>query len=53
MIINVSETFSYDIPVYAKGQSRQSSPIGERRARIVQDIYIKGIVSPDVFAAIW
>lgn len=53
VIINVSETFSYDIPVYAKGQSRQSSPIGERRARIVQDIYIKGIVSPDVFAAIW
>jgi hypothetical protein len=53
VIINVSQTFSFDIPVYGKYQDRSLSPQGARRGRTVQDIYIKGIVSPETFDAIW
>jgi co-chaperonin GroES (HSP10) len=53
VIINVSQTFSFDIPVYGQGEDRALSPKSARRARTVQDIYIKGIVSPEIFNAIW
>ena len=53
VIVNVNETYSFDMPVFAKGQHGNTSPTGARRGRIVQDIYIKGIVSPEIFNAIW
>ncbi len=54
VLINVSETYSFDLPVYADGaRAGISSPTGERRARVVQDVYVKGIVSPKIFDAIW
>jgi hypothetical protein len=53
VIVNVSQTFSFDIPVYGPDEDRKLSPKSARRARTVQDIYIKGIVSPATFNAIW
>lgn len=53
VIVNINETFSFDLPVYSKGRSRAGSPDGERRARMVQDVYVRGIVSKDAFNTVW
>jgi hypothetical protein len=54
VLVNVSQTYSFDLPVYGtEAAKRSGSPDGQRRARLVQDIYVKGIVSPEMFDAIW
>lgn len=53
VLINVSETYSFDLPVYTAHAARTGSPDGERRCRLVQDVYVKLIVSEEMFDAIW
>jgi hypothetical protein len=53
VLVNVSETYSFDLPVYDSSRTIPGSPAGERRARIVADVYVKAIVSPKMFDAIW
>lgn len=53
VLIDVKETYSFDLPVYSAGKIGQGSPDGERRARIIQDVYVHGIVDRTMFDAIW
>ena len=53
VLINVNEAFSFDVPVYSKSAMRIGSPDGQRRMRLVQDIYARIIASSSVFDAIW
>jgi co-chaperonin GroES (HSP10) len=53
VLINVNEAFSFDVPVYRKSAQRVGSPEGQRRMRLVQDVYARIIASPQVFDAIW
>lgn len=53
VLINVNESFSFDVPVYSNSAKRIGSPDGQRRMRLVQDVYARIIASPSVFDAIW
>jgi co-chaperonin GroES (HSP10) len=53
VLINVNEAFSFDVPVYRNSSMRVGSPDGQRRMRLVQDVYARIIASPQVFDAIW
>ena len=53
VIININETLSFDVPVYHQNKSRFGSADGQRRMRLVQDVYVRVIASPEVFDAIW
>ena len=53
VLVNVGETYSFDVPVYHNPVNRFGSPQGQRRCRLVQDVYARLIASPQVFDAIW
>ena len=52
VIININETFSFDVPVW-KGNQHVGAPEYERRMRLAHDVYIRAVVSPEAFDAIW
>jgi co-chaperonin GroES (HSP10) len=53
VLIDVRETYSFDVPIYDNPKVRVGSPTGLRRMRLVQDVHVRLIASPKVFDAIW
>jgi co-chaperonin GroES (HSP10) len=53
VLIDVRETYSFDVPIYDNPNVRLGSPSGQRRMRLAQDVHVRIIASPSVFDAVW
>lgn len=54
VLIDVRETYSFDVPIYTDPKLRLGSPIGERRFRQAHDVHVRILVDdPALFDAAW